>query len=119
MNKIEQAVAKQNEMLCRARTPCGIEEGYEELNNANRAVIEAMKDQYGEAYLVSVNTDEGIRRYEDTSQLTNFCCDWCSPYTSEKLKRLIRTWRASSCIQILTELHQYLSTIGAKPMVWS
>lgn len=119
MNGIEQAVVKQNEAFCKARTPCGVAEGYEELNNANRELIEAMKSQYGDVYLISIDTDEGIRRYEDISQLTNFCCNWCSPCISEKLKRLVRTWRESACIQVLTELHQYLKALGAKPMVWS
>lgn len=119
MDTLENAVQEMNIAFLRARTPCGIAEGCSELNDANRAVILAMKEQYGDVYLVSVNGSMGIRKFNPMTPLTNFCCDYCVPVYDEEAAHLIERWNENYSADVLNKLYHRLETLGARMLIWS
>lgn len=119
MDAFRQAVANMNHAFLLSKTGCGIREGSELLNNANRAVIRAMREKYGKAYLGTINGTDGIREWTPSMELFNFCCDFCMPWPDRRLEWLICQWNEEKKLSVLSEIHRRLAFVDAKLLLWS
>lgn len=119
MKRLAEAIDSMNKVLLRAKTPAGVYEGVDELNDANRAVLVAMKQKYGSVYMVKINGKEGIQEYVSPEAARNFCCDYCMPIYDEKVAQLIRSWNEDLSVAVLLELYSRLKALDAVMLIWS
>lgn len=119
MDRLTEAINEMNNMFLRAKTPSGVAEGIKELNDANRAVLVAMRQKYGSVFLVTINGGAGVRKCNHSEKAENFCCDFCLPVYDEKLAELIRAWNSKMNPSVLTALYTRLKELDAVMLIWS
>lgn len=119
MGVLEAALQEMNEAFLMAKTPHGVREADRSLNDANRAVILAMQQTYGEVYLLSVNGNKGMRKLEVSENLTNYCCEFCLPSYDKELLKLADEWKQSGKLRTLKELYNRANALGAIPFIWA
>lgn len=102
----------------------GLYENSADVNDANRELILAMKEVFGNVYLGNINSSlsiiPGLKKYEGEF-LYNFCCDFCTPVYDEKLDTLIELWNETGRVKhgILDAIIKRVENIGGKFIVWS
>lgn len=104
----------------------GIREADSTLNDYNRKIIVAIKEQCGVAYLGDVNYrdhDKGdidivFREYAG-EKLYNFCASFVVPCKDKILEDLILDWRKNNSIKSLDRLTSRIEQIGGFNLFWS
>lgn len=119
MNIIEEALKKQRKAYLKAKTPFGVREGCDELNDASREVVSAIHKTYGQAYLVSINGGNGIVKYDPAKVLHNFCCDYCLRWYDTEVAQRIEKWNATRNMSQLSKLKKRLEKLNAEKLIWS
>lgn len=101
---------------------CGVIEGQQNLNDANREVIIAIDKAYGAVYLGKINSDiigpAGLRKYNG-EELTNFCCDFCVPVYSEELEKLIQQWGQEPDIKYINKILSIVLELEGVNLIWA
>lgn len=102
---------------------CGVLEGAEDLNDANRRAILSMQAAYGGVYLGKINPKEnekfgGIELYTD-QRLYNFCCDFCIPAPDRIVIDLIQKWNTTPNLRVLHAIYNRIEELNGIVFVWS
>lgn len=97
-----------------------IPEADSRVNDASRAIVDAMAKEHGEAWLALVNPrngEESLWKW-DGSTVYNFGADMVLPCDDAELRRLLAAFRQKSSIMEIKAIHDRLSTIGGQLLIW-
>lgn len=131
---IRVAYAKKQEALHILHTGgwLALREADETSNGLNRVLIEAIKLQYGKAFLGKINfhgekrqkiiSGEGAVYEEYTGQeLHNFCCDFVVPTADVEIEKRIRQWAAAELplpAKLIDQITSRVEEIGGANLIW-
>lgn len=104
----------------RAEGHAAIPESDSRVNEASRAIVDAMAKEHGEAWLALENPRKGeqfVWKW-DGSTVYNFGADMVLPCDDAELRRLLAAFREKSSIMGIRAVHDRLSAIGGQILLW-
>ena len=117
---IAEAVANQDAYL--NEIGLDIRETDEKLNDQSRSIIEAYKEEYGDAVLALWYPNYGEERimFPASDHNPNFCADIVLPSVDDRLRDLITELRANGySSELFDRIEERLKEIGAAYLFWS
>lgn len=97
-----------------------IPEADSRVNDASRAIVDAMAKEYGEAWLALMNPhkgEESVWKW-DGSTVYNSSADMVLPCDDAELRRLLADFRQKSSIMEIKAIHDRLAAIGGEILIW-
>jgi hypothetical protein len=102
----------------------GSPEADDDLNDANRAVIRAMKAQHGSAWLLDINKDTWVE-WDGVEDPRNFCATHVLPAKFEYVAKAVTARHASPYTGARADaarvqaIQDNISDLGGQPLIWS
>jgi len=137
MSRLDEAIKKQNDYLCRIDGPINLHESDGKYNDLNRELIAAFKEHHGKAFLGHINF-YGDERNEIVNgkksiyteyvgqMICNFDYVFCIPLEDAELEEMIKRWNCAGDSSSDTAQHipksaeiiEKLGAIGGISLIW-
>lgn len=122
MKTVEDIKKELNIYIAQCGGILNIHEADEIFNDFSRKLIEAMKNQYGSAYLANsskAGSDPNYKYVKYTGQkIYNAEYDICIPKPDERLLLLIYAWANDISDLTIEQIHSRLDKMGGTTLLW-